>query len=898
MKLLALALCLCLVAFGWPVATLASASADVSAAPGSVAASTPAPSPSEAPPSGDETSPDPSGPPPAANGSLMPPAPRAGTVTVSTWWDLKAEVEDPDGAPVILVGSALTAKDKFDSATSTFIAAGTIAVTRRVTIQSAAGGPFTITRSDRPFEDFFTAFFKVTAGGELTLQNVTLDGNRGQISVPANESLVVVDNGILTLGDGAVLKNNSSKDNGGGVNVRQGALTMSGTAQIGGTGEANTAPMGGGVFVTGAGSKLTMTGGKIIGNKATGASPNGCGGGVAVEGGATFDMSGGSIQGNTSEQDNGGGVTVRTGAQFTLSGTAQIGGSKPGDANKAAYRYSGGGVFVDDATFTMLGGSIMGNTATDGGGVLLKQNSGTAAFTMLDGSIMGNTASKGGGVAMFQGGGFDTATFTMRGGSITGNKAGGGGGVCVGGGTFNMSDGGIAGNTAQSGGGVCAENGGTFTLSGTARIDGNTAYVDGGGAYGYNSIFNMQGGFITGNRGNRLGGGVYVVDAIFTMTDGRITGNTAGRGAGMAVYLSNPVNDVEISGGLLSAQGGSTIMIGFGETLIVSGGAVMQTDPNGAVVYHSGDDADQVKVTNNGTVYSRGKVVEYENTALTFPGPSGDGLVILQTGSHAPYAIGAGTDLTTDPAGAAAKWAVEGGTGGVRYENGANKGFLPLGVAVGQEDPPPQPDNYSVRTLRDAATGVEVTAYCAPSAVLTVIKDHLHDKGACAACDAIRQSGAPAAVYDISIEGGYSGYLDLALPLGQGRDGQEVLVRHCRGSQVEDMTLTAGGGYVRGTFSSLSPFAVFGKASSSSSSSSSGSSSSSNSSSSRSASSSQGGGSNSSGGSVPGSSSPQANGSSAGPMFWIWYVLGAVAVLVIAGALVLHKRYRGSGPKG
>lgn len=895
MKLLALALCLCLVAFGWPVATLASASADVSAAPGSVAASTPAPSPSEAPPSGDETSPAPSGPPPAANGGLVPPAPRAGTVTVSTWWDLKAEVEDPDGAPVILVGSALTAKDKFDSATSTFIAAGTIAVTRRVTIQSAAGGPFTITRSDRPFEEFFTAFFKVTAGGELTLQNVTLDGNRGQIPVPANESLVVVDNGILTLGDGAVLKNNSSKDNGGGVNVRQGALTMGGTAQIGGsgTGEGNTAKMGGGVFVTGAGSKLTMTGGKIIGNKATGAYPSGYGGGVVVEGSATFDMSAGRIVGNTCDGDHGGGVVVRTGARFTLSGTAQIGGSNPGEANKAGNpNYAGGGVFVDGATFTMLGGSIMGNAANDGGGVLIRQNSGTATFTLRGGFITGNTGGNGGGVRV------DNGTFNMQGGSITGNMANAGGGVNMGGGTFNMTGGGISGNTANAGGGVGAESG-TLNLSGTARIDGNTAKGNGGGVY-VEGAFTMQGGSITGNKATdnySLGGGVFVDRGIFTMTDGRITGNAAGGGDGMAVYLSNPANDVEISGGLLSAQGGSVIDIGFGETLIVSGGAVMQTDPNGAVVYHSGDYADQVKVTNNGTVYSRGKVVEYENTALTFPGPSGDGLVILQTGSHAPYAIGAGTDLTTDPAGAAAKWAVEGGTGGVRYENGANVGFLPLGVAVGQEAPP-QPDNYSVRTLRDAATGVEVTAYCAPSAVLTVIKDHLHDKGACAACDAIRQSGAPAAVYDISIEGGYSGYLDLALPLGQGRDGQEVLVRHCRGSQVEDMTLTAAGGSVRGTFSSLSPFAVFGKASSSSSSSSSGSSSSSNSSSSQSASSSQGGGSNSSGGSVPGSSRPQANGSSAGPMFWIWYVLGAVAVLVIAGALLLHKRYRGSGPKG
>lgn len=53
-----------------------------------------------------------------------------------------------------------------------------------------------------------------------------------------------------------------------------------------------------------------------------------------------------------------------------------------------------------DASFTMTGGSVTGNTATDGdgGGVYVNRD---ASFTMTGGSITGNTAAgHGGGVCV------------------------------------------------------------------------------------------------------------------------------------------------------------------------------------------------------------------------------------------------------------------------------------------------------------------------------------------------------------------------------------------------------------------------------------------------------------------------------------------------------------------
>ena len=78
-------------------------------------------------------------------------------------------------------------------------------------------------------------------------------------------------------------------------------------------------------------------------------------------------------------------------------------------------------IFDTSAGFTMNGGTIIGNSATDGkeesgrGGGVYDRN---GEFTMNGGSIIGNCAKEGGGVYVWNGG-----KFTMNGGIITGNTA-------------------------------------------------------------------------------------------------------------------------------------------------------------------------------------------------------------------------------------------------------------------------------------------------------------------------------------------------------------------------------------------------------------------------------------------------------------------------------------------
>jgi len=212
------------------------------------------------------------------------------------------------------------------------------------------------------------------------------------------------------------------------------------------------------------------------------------------------------------------------------------------------------------------GATITGNTGY--GGVYV--DSGT--FEMTGGTISGNTDSQGGGVHMSSG------TFTMSGGSISGNTATGeGGGVYKWGGTFTMSGGTISGNTASQGGGVYVKyRGPFFTMSG-GTISGNTAVKHGGGVYSDRANFTMSGGTISGNTAAEYGGGVYIVASLgsFSKTAGTITG-----------YNSDSTNGnvVKDSSGVLARRGHAVYTLygngqrkettaGPGDNLSNSGGA-------------------------------------------------------------------------------------------------------------------------------------------------------------------------------------------------------------------------------------------------------------------------------------------------------------------------------------
>jgi len=116
-------------------------------------------------------------------------------------------------------------------------------------------------------------------------------------------------------------------------------------------------------------------------------------------------------------------LVVINGGDFTMQGKSSI-----RDNKYYIEDSSGGGVFVNGGNFIMSGGEISNNYAGYGGGVYV--DSGSGRFTMSDGKIYKNEAYKnGGGVYVNQG------IFTMIGGEIYGNNVitefGYGGGVYV-----------------------------------------------------------------------------------------------------------------------------------------------------------------------------------------------------------------------------------------------------------------------------------------------------------------------------------------------------------------------------------------------------------------------------------------------------------------------------------
>jgi hypothetical protein len=192
-----------------------------------------------------------------------------------------------------------------------------------------------------------------------------------------------------------------------------------------------------------------------------------------------------------------------------MSGTAEI-------RDNIANGVNGGGVCLNsfwnqDATFNMMGGTITGNTAIGGGGIMFADggkgggigtgdydiSSGASSLkktfiNITGGTISDNYAAVGGGVAFHEG------TLTMSGGTISGNHATGtvnnnfgGGGVylytCFSETTFNMTGGNISNNIASYNGG-------------------GMLFYDGGKS---NITFNMSGGNITGNSADNRGGGVF-----------------------------------------------------------------------------------------------------------------------------------------------------------------------------------------------------------------------------------------------------------------------------------------------------------------------------------------------------------------------------------------------------
>lgn len=194
----------------------------------------------------------------------------------------------------------------------------------------------------------------------------------------------------------------------------------------------------------------------------------------AIDGGEdiTLDLNGWTLDASASTEQAGI-FHVKDGGAFTLTDSKTTNVAKQGKLTGGNKQVTdqllyGGAVTVDyGGAFTMNGGVLLGNIASDGGAV---SNGGT--FVMNGGSIQENQAYQGGGV-------FNYGTFTMNGGQIIGNTA------AIGGGVFQA--------------------GGDCTLQGESVISGNTAMDDGSASNLYLDWDQAGGGdgvtFTIGNMG-------------------------------------------------------------------------------------------------------------------------------------------------------------------------------------------------------------------------------------------------------------------------------------------------------------------------------------------------------------------------------------------------------------
>ncbi|MBQ7715840.1 MAG: hypothetical protein IJT70_08250 [Clostridia bacterium] len=453
----------------------------------------------------------------------VPFASSAANTSVSTWAALASAVSSASPGDTITLTSDVTA----DS---------TIQINGNVKI---AGGK-TITRSASYAEQIFVV------NGTLTLENITLNGNRNSTALADLAKVLISLNpgSVLNLNSGAVLTTNRADATVGaaGVQVDNATFNMYDGAQIldmhhhNGT-ASNIANIGPAVTVTS--GTFNMYGGLI-------SACDGRVGAVSVLGG-TFNMTGGELSGNIANNNGVGGGAVYVEGTFNLNG---------GEISNNLSWLRGGGVY-NAGTFNLLSGTISGNSV----------------------ALQNSTTCDGAGVC-------NAGTMTMSGGLITGNTAqNSGAGVFCASGLFTLSGGEISGNTttSYSAGGVFVDGTATFRMTG-GLITSNTA-AQFGGAIAVTSTasrpIEITGGLIYGNTCSST----FCGTDIYVTTDGNVASTSLGAGCVVyRLYQDNKNNRYSPSNAVLVNS--STLTKNYGYVYITTGSAhsfgdwVITTAPN------------------------------------------------------------------------------------------------------------------------------------------------------------------------------------------------------------------------------------------------------------------------------------------------------------------------------
>lgn len=275
---------------------------------------------------------------------------------------------------------------------------GTIYLVGTVTVDStiwdSEGRNITIKRYSEQNAVAEEAKYMAVVNGSLTLRDITIDGS-GDVYTNLGSMIKLSSGASLVLDNKATLTNNNitksimssgyfpehndyAKYSGGAVYTYGGNITINSGAKI----SECTAMLGGGIYCEN--GKITMNGGTVEYNTAVGSlsvddkdDPSAhyaaCGGGIVITGGGSkceMIMNGGEFRHNTANY--GGGLSVGTGVYSIL-----------GSTGKTAKHI-----------FTMYGGKFTDNTAISNGGGMFVQS--TYRADLKAGSFVKNTCNGGG----------------------------------------------------------------------------------------------------------------------------------------------------------------------------------------------------------------------------------------------------------------------------------------------------------------------------------------------------------------------------------------------------------------------------------------------------------------------------------------------------------------------
>jgi parallel beta-helix repeat protein len=279
---------------------------------------------------------------------------------------------------------------------------------------------------------------------------------------------------------------------------------------------------GGGIFLHG--STATLSENEVYSNT------NGSYGGGVMLYRCHTTLSDNVLHHNTASSSVGSG-----GGVYVHQGTAAISGNTI-YSNTA--QSNGGGIFVNNShNITLVNNTILSNTtnAGHGGGIDIRQSDNA----LLSGNtLIGNQAySRGGGMYVYQG--YDT----LVGNTIISNTAESGGGVYLVGRAVTMTANTVLSNTAMMGGGLYLEyndailNRNTISFNRTTLDNG-----EGGGIFLYNSDPTMDGNIITFNYAD-WGGGLSLYRSSPVMKNTVVADNKAGEyGSGISIRLHSSPN--------------------------------------------------------------------------------------------------------------------------------------------------------------------------------------------------------------------------------------------------------------------------------------------------------------------------------------------------------------------